>query len=86
MARGSHIAELFSQPRPTVAEARAHRRSLMGIAIVIALIGAIWCAHVASTKHLNVLGYTLLGFLLPLIGVLVVLSAQPAPPPEESAQ
>ena len=58
----------------------------MGIAIVIALIGAIWCAIVASNKNLNVLGYTLLGFFFPLIGVIIVLCTQAQPAPQQASE
>ncbi len=54
----------------------------MGIALLIGIIGAFWTASLASRKNLNVLGYAILGFLLPLIGVLVVLSAEDRNPKE----
>jgi len=46
----------------------------MGIAIVICLAFSIWAASIASSKNLNVLGYALLAFFLPLIGVIAAVN------------
>jgi hypothetical protein len=51
-------------------------------AIVIALAFAAASAHVASAKGLNVVYCTLLGFLLPIAGLLIVIAE---PPPKCAA-
>lgn len=53
---------------------------MLALAFLFSIIGAIWSANIASRKNLNPLGYALLGFLLPLIGVLVVYGAAPQTP------
>lgn len=42
----------------------------MGIYILVAVIGAVWSASVAHSKNNNVMLYAMLGFAVPLIGVL----------------
>lgn len=44
----------------------------MVIALVVCTISALWCGLIAQRKHLNPAGYALLGFLLPVIGFVVV--------------
>jgi hypothetical protein len=56
----------------------------MAIALVICLAFSIWAASIASSKNLNVLGYALLAFFLPLIGVIAAVAAKPGPAPEKT--
>jgi hypothetical protein len=51
---------------------------MLAFAFLISFIGAIWSANIASRKNLNVLAYAVLGFLVPLIGLLIVFAAEPA--------
>lgn len=51
---------------------------MLALSFFIGVIGAIWCAVVASNKNISVLGYTVLGFVLPLLGVILVHVAKPA--------
>jgi hypothetical protein len=44
-----------------------------GIAFLICLIAGAVCAAVAASKNRSAVGYGLLGFVLPLIGIIVVL-------------
>ena len=59
---------------------------LMEIAILFGFIGAIWSAVVAGNKNRNPIGYLVLGFLIPLVGVLVAYGAAPLPPAEGNAR
>lgn len=43
------------------------------ISIVVAIVVAFVCARVAGNKGHSALGYGLLGFFLPLIGIIAVL-------------
>ncbi len=43
------------------------------ISIAVALVVAFICARVAGNKGHSAVGYGLLGFFLPLIGIIVVL-------------
>jgi len=56
----------------------------MGIVFFISLIGAAACAMIASNKNLNVAGYGVLGFFLPLIGVIIALCVPAAAPPSNA--
>lgn len=43
------------------------------LGFVLAVLAAVFCACFAEFKHRSVLPYTLLGFVLPPIGVLLIL-------------
>jgi hypothetical protein len=73
-----------SKPVVFAADERAQRRQPMAIALVICLAFSIWAASIASSKNINVLGYALLAFFLPLIGVIAAVAAKPGPAPEKS--
>lgn len=53
----------------------------MGIALAIGFIGMIISVVIASSKNRNVAGWAALGFLFPLIGILIVASLEALPDP-----
>ena len=56
----------------------------MAIALMVSLIGAVICASMASNKNLSVFPCALLGFFLPMIGVIIVACIKNAPTPLEA--
>jgi drug/metabolite transporter (DMT)-like permease len=58
----------------------------MAIYLVVGLIGAMWAAAVASGKNLNVAVFAILGFLFPLIGVLIAYGTKGEAPKEAAPQ
>ena len=58
----------------------------MAIYFIVGLIGCIWAAAIASGKNLNVAVYAIVGFLFPLIGVLVAYGAAKQEPKEVAPQ
>jgi hypothetical protein len=52
--------------------------------LIIGLAGALIAAVVASNKNRNPLGYGVLGFLFPLIGVVIICCMSPLPASEEA--
>jgi hypothetical protein len=54
---------------------------MIGVYILVRFVGAIWAAAVAGGKNLNMAVFAILGFLLPLIGVLIAYGV-PAKPEE----
>jgi hypothetical protein len=60
----------------------ATRRTDMAFYFLVSLVGCIWAAAIASNKNLNVAVYAIVGFLFPLIGVLVAYGAAKQEPKE----
>lgn len=53
----------------------------MGIALFCTAVGASICASVSAGKNRNVIGWALLGALLPLISIIIICSLPPEPAP-----
>jgi hypothetical protein len=54
------------------------------IAFVVALACSFVCANVAQKKGRNVVGFAILGFLVPLLGIIVIAVLKPVPPSVET--
>lgn len=57
----------------------------MTLMLLFGILGAMICAAIASTKNRSVVGFGVIGFLLPLIGIILIL-VLPDGPQEESGQ
>jgi len=58
----------------------------MALYLIVAIIGCIWATNIASGKNLNVAVYAIVGFLFPLIGVLLAYGAAKQEPKEVATQ
>ena len=58
----------------------------MAIYFIVGLVGAVWAAAVAGSKNNNALGYAVLGFVLPLIGVIAAYAAAPSSRKDDHAR
>ena len=58
----------------------------MALYLIVGFIGCVWAAAIASGKNLNVAVYGTVGFLFPLIGVLIAYGAAKQEPKEVAPQ
>jgi hypothetical protein len=54
------------------------------IAFALALACSFICANVAQKKGRSVVGFAILGFLVPLLGIIVIAVLKPVPPSVET--
>lgn len=57
----------------------------MTLVLLFGILGALICACIASTKNRSALGFGMIGFLLPLIGIILIL-VLPDGPQQEAGQ
>src|SRR5450432_1309318 len=53
--------------------------------LVVGLIGGVICAVIAPGKRRSAIGWFCIGFLIPLIGLILILVLQPLPDPNQMA-
>lgn len=49
------------------------------ISVIVSIISAIICFKIAAGKGRNAVGYAILGFFLPLIGIIIIAVLKPVP-------
>ncbi len=52
---------------------------------LLMVVGSIWCAVVASGKNRSLIGWMIIGGLVPVIGMVAILCLPAVTTPEESA-
>lgn len=54
------------------------------IAVVFAIASSFICAYVAQKKGRSVVGFAIVGLLVPLLGIIVIAVLKPVPPSVET--
>jgi predicted nucleic acid-binding Zn ribbon protein len=54
------------------------------ITFAVAVLCSFICANIAQKKGRSVVGFAILGFLVPLIGIIVIAVLKPVPPSVET--